>query len=166
MTPDLHGILDRFTKGYGDPGMRTAPNFLVALADELQPKHILEVGTGPGWGARLMIQVVPKGNRITAVKLAGQHAEALDPWKDVKRLSIIAEGDPVQGEPVDLLLIHHVPSSQAAWHDYVKYLADPCVVAVDSVGVRDAEWWRSLPYQTITTNLNPDGFGMFVWRTP
>lgn len=163
--PDLQSILSRFHAGFSDPGMRTYLNFLVSIVDELKPNHVLEVGTGDGWGARLMMQVVPRGCRLTTVKLAGQNAESLEPWLGAKRLTVLsADSVPQTMDPVDFLFLHHVGNPQDQWHVYRKYLDETCVVAVDSVNERDTEWWTSLPYPHINTDLNGDhGFGLFAF---
>ncbi len=163
---DLRALLDRFLKGYSDRCMHNYLNFLAFLVGELRPKHILEIGTGDGWSARLMMQFVPNDGSLITIMCPGDTAEGLAPWRDDHRLDIVEIGTEVgEIDPVDLLYIQGGDRDRRmeweTWQDEVK---EGAVVLVLGTHDPDPVWWTSLPYNTVSTALNAEaGFGMFIF---
>lgn len=166
-TPDLQALLDRFIAGYSDPQMHNYMNFLTWIVAELQPKHILEIGTGDGLAARMMMQTLPRDGSLVTVLTPGTPAEELTPWLSPpdRRLDIVRANEKLgRIDPADMLFIHRGRDCQTEWQACQDHLEDGAIVLVYRTMVVSPGWWNGLPYNKLDTPLNgEDGFGMFVY---
>lgn len=159
---DLQAMLDRFCAGYSDPLMRNYLNFLTFAVDEMKPRHIVEIGTGAGTAARMMMPMVPRESRLTTVYMPDQSYEELLPWIGTKRLSMVPWLSHAGQGDCDMLCLHRCDPAEAL-DLYDDVPADGCVAFVAEIAGRE-EWFAGLPYEKLHADLCGGKFGMFIYR--
>lgn len=154
--------------------------FLHGLVRYLQPKNVLELGTGEGWSAMYMLLELPVFSRLTTINQWNPPSpddvgEALDYFSGDMRLTIL-RGDTrdalvanVVPDDVDLLFIdtsHDYATIAAEWELYAQKLVDGAIVCVDDLFHNDMmRFWDALPYEKmLRPDLNESGFGIFQYR--
>lgn len=133
----------------------------------LEPKNVLELGTGRGASGVSIMTALPAGSTFTTINydypVGYRFGGHLDPWVDDKRLRMIVADtlDPLVlslvPDGVDLLFID---STHEAWHVaaeltlWQKKLADEAIVVVDDLNHNDMyRFWDSLNYDKAEYNV-------------
>lgn len=127
----------------------------------MQPRRVVELGTGDGMTAAEVMRVLPHGSTLTCVNWPNPPSgddprRYLDPfWNDV-RLSVLFGDtrDPAIAaqvpDGIDLLSIdstHEAACAAAEWELWRPKLADVALVVFDDLDHHDMRgFWQSLPY--------------------
>ncbi len=153
--------------------------FLNGLVRYLQPKNVLELGTGEGWSALHMFLALPEDGRLTTINLPNPPCpdavgEALDVISDCRLTRVLGdtrsqESVDMVPDDVDLLFIdstHDYATISQEWALYSPKLVDGAIVCVDDLSHNDMmRFWDALPYEKdLRTDLNSTGFGVFQFR--
>ena len=129
----------------------------------MQPKHVLELGTGRGTTGALIMSVLPPTSMFTTINYSypenEKYGELLQPWDQDKRLRRIigdttdpATLDKVEGG-VDLLFIDTIHDAYVAdveLYLWQRKLADGAIVIVDDLNHKDMmKFWDLIPYEKV-----------------
>jgi predicted O-methyltransferase YrrM len=154
--------------------------FLCGLVFRLQPKAILELGTGTGKSSWWMMRALPKNSSLTTINWPNPPSGddvgcELSEFADDHRLRQIL-GDTrevrfwLKDDQFDFLFIdsgttHEYALISEEWRLYESALADRAVVCVDDINANDMRrFWNPLPYEKVETDLHGEaGFGIFQY---
>lgn len=133
-----------------------------ALVQVLQPKYVVELGTGAGHtAAKIMRALLPTSKFITINWPNPPSGDPVGiellPWKDDKRLTqILGDTREVSNQVpsgIDLLYIdsgtkHTNALISAEWVLYKHKLVDKAIVVCDDINHNDMrDFWDPLPYE-------------------
>ncbi len=142
----------------------------------LQPKYILELGTGRGRASANMMVTLPMTSNLITINLpnppSGDNVGIeLEPWKNDPRLhQILGDTREVRTQiayGIDLLFIdsgeHSYAQVSHEWALYKSVLMEGAIVCMDDIDANDMpRFWEELPYAKLSLpSLSPFGFGIF-----
>ncbi len=128
---------------------------------QLQPRNVVELGTGQGASGACIMEMLPPGSTFTTINYADGHkfGEQLGPWSSDPRLHMLAADTILPAtlelvpDNIDLLFID---TTHEAWHAaqelrlWQDKLQDGAIVIVDDLNQHDMNlFWDSLPYEKV-----------------
>lgn len=157
-----------------------ADPYFTKLVRLLQPEYVVELGTGAGTTAALIMAALPQSSEFVTINWPNPPSgdpvgEKLAPWIDDPRLYQLL-GDTrdqtvvrLVDDGIDLLYIdsgteHTCALISAEWELYRPKLIDGAVVVCDDINHNDMrEFWDPLPYDKV--EIWNGTAGLFVYRS-
>lgn len=138
-------------------------NCWIARVAYMQPKYVLELGTGQGVSGDLIMSALPAESKFTTINYNYPanycFGEQLSRWLSDKRLTIL-NADTIDPKTVDKVVkdvdllfidtLHEAWQAATELRNFQKILIDGAIVIVDDLSHNDmCDFWKSLDYEKV-----------------